>query len=94
MKWFTSLGLLVLIGCTTLKESTPTLPLQHTVQPGETVDSLARRYYGEELYPEGFQAILKANPQLKNAGTRANSLVLTIPKLEDERSSEPSPPVK
>jgi hypothetical protein len=84
MKWITYICLILLTGCTTLKERAPVLPLQHTVQPGETVAILANRYYGEGRSADGFQAILNANPQLKKPLDAKNPLVLTIPKLEDK----------
>ncbi len=83
LKKLAVLSLMILAGCASPKVASPTLPAIHTVMPGETIATIAEKYYGQRQ-AEGYQAILKANPQIKDAAARGNALVLTIPKLDVE----------
>ena len=50
----------------------------HTVAPGETLGSIARKYYGKASL---FEIIVKANPQLKDPKRIRIGTKLSIPKL-------------
>ena len=93
MKRLICISAAFLMGCARFKSTQSTLPMQHTVEHGETISSIAQRYYGHEKQSEGMKAILKANPEIKtleySPGIRPSLVVLTIPKVEEKRSSEP-----
>lgn len=88
MKRLASIAMTILMGCASSKSIQLTLPVQHTVQHGETIADIAQRYYGDENRSEGINAIFKANPEIKRIergpGIPSNPLVLTIPKLEEK----------
>ena len=86
MKWAIYIALVLLTGCASPKNTFSALPVQHTVRPGETIASIALKYYGPENRLEGESAILAANPEIKDIetskGIRLKSVVLTIPRLK------------
>jgi len=58
------------------------LPATHLPQKGETLSSIAKKYYGTRS-KEGLQAILKANPWISNDPMKNAGKKLAIPKLEE-----------
>jgi hypothetical protein len=88
MKWAIYIATALLMGCASPKNTYSAFPLQHTVLPGETIASIALKYYGQENRLEGASAILAANPEIRDIemekGIRPESMVLTIPRLKDK----------
>jgi len=64
------------------------MPQEYTVQPGDTFDKLAERFYGNENIAENAQKIFQANQNVAGVGNTVNELnyehegnnvVITIP---------------
>jgi len=82
------IAIALLMGCASPKNTFSALPVQHTVRPGETIASIALKYYGQENRLKGASAILAANPEIleiemQKGGIPLKSLVLTIPRLKE-----------
>ena len=86
MNWAIYIAIVLLTGCASPTNTFSHLPVQHTVQPGETIASIALKYYGPENRLEGARAILAANPEIlgieASEGIRLQSVVLTIPRFK------------
>ena len=88
MKEIATLLCLLLVGCTSSRPAAVALPTQHTVQRGEVLSQITRRYYGDGNESRGIKAILTDNPERRTAqsgpGIPPGPIVLTIPELTDD----------
>lgn len=90
------LGLLIgcwlLSGCSSAEpEAEPTLPTKHIVQSGDTLTSIAVKFYGN---PSGIHRILKANSDVLKDPNRINAgQLLVIPEISNESEGPHEPDV-
>ena len=88
MKWAIYIATAILMGCASPINTFSALPVQHTVLPGETIASIAQKYYGSDNRLVGARAILEANPNIRDIemekGIRPEPVVRIIPRLENQ----------